>query len=209
MTTAHPQSRKPTEVRQTEIADAAMRVIAAQGARHFTARALAQEVGITDGAVFRHFATMEAIVAAVVGRIGTVLFSAPLPTQADPIERLGAFFRARVAALAAHPHLARLLFSDHLAQLGGPEQARRVEEFKARTRRFIASCLEEARERGMLADGVGPREGAVIVQGAVFALGHGVGGGGGVEKDTKAVWKALETLLRGAGRGTSHRRTNR
>lgn len=207
MTTARPQSRKPTEVRRTEIADAAMRVIAAQGARHFTARALAQEVGITDGAVFRHFATMEAVVAAVVGRIETVLFSAPLPTQADPVERLGAFFRARVAALAAHPHLARLLFSDHLAQLGGPGQARRIEDFKARTRRFIASCLEEARERGLLAEGVGPREGAVIVQGAVFALGHG--GGGGAEKDTKAVWKALETLLRGAGHGTSDGRTNR
>jgi AcrR family transcriptional regulator len=205
----HPQLRKPTVVRRAEIADAAMRVIAAQGARHFTARALAQEVGITDGAVFRHFATMEAIVAAGVERMETVLFSEPPPTQADPIERLGAFFRARVAALAAHPHLARLLFSDHLGQLGGPEQARRIDEFKARTRRFIAACLEEARQRGLLAEGVGPRECAVIVQGAVFALGHGGGRGGGVEKDTKAVWKALETLLRGAGHGTSHRRTTR
>lgn len=206
MTTTHPQSRKPTGVRQTEIADAAMRVIAAQGARHFTARALAREVGITDGAVFRHFATMEEIVAAVVERIETVLFAAPPPAHADPIERLGAFFRARVAVLAAHPHLARLLFSDSLAQLGGPEQVRRIEEFKARTRRFVASCLEEARERGMLADGVGPREGAVIVQGAVFALGHGAGG---EEKTTKAVWKALESLLRGAGQVNRDRRGNR
>ena len=202
----HATSRKPTGVRRTEIADAALRVIAAQGARHFTARALAQEVGISDGAVFRHFATMEEIVAAAVERIETALFSAPLPEHADPIERLGAFFHARVAALTAHPHLARLLFSDHLAQLGGPEQARRVEGFKARTQRFIAACLAEARERGMLAEGVGPRECAVIVQGAVFALGHGGGGDG---KTTKAVWKALESLLRGAGQGTSDRRTTR
>jgi AcrR family transcriptional regulator len=206
MTTAHPRPRKPTEVRRTEIADAAMRVIAAQGARHFTARALAREVGITDGAVFRHFATMEAVVAAVVERMEAVLFSAPLPAQADPIERLGTFFRGRVKALAAHPHLARLLFSDQLAQLGGPEQARRIEELKARTRRFIASCLEEARRRAMLAEGVGPPEGAVIVQGAVFVLAHG---GGGTERTTKAVWKALETLLRGAGHGTSDRRRSR
>ena len=40
----------------------------------------------------------------------------------------------------------------------------------------------------------------------VTALGHG---GGGEEKTTKAVWKALETLLRGAGHGTSDGRTNR
>lgn len=205
MTTTHPQSRKPTGVRRTEIADAAMRVIAAQGARHFTARALAQEVGITDGAVFRHFASMEEVVGAVVERIETVLFSAPPPAHADPIERLGAFFRARVAALVAHPHLARLLFSDSLAQLGGPEQARRIEALKARTRSFLFACLAEARAKGLLAAGVGPQEGAVIVQGAVFVLGHG----GGSEKDTKAVWKALEQLLRGAGAITSDRRRTR
>jgi len=205
MATSHPQSRKPTEVRRAEIADAALRVIAAQGARHFTARALAREVGITDGAVFRHFAAMDEVVAAAVERIGTVLFAEPLPAHADPVERLGAFFRARVATLAAHPHLARLLFSDHLAQLGGPETARRIEEFKARTRRFLAACLAEAREKGLLAEGLGPQEGAVIVQGAVFVLGHC----GGTTKDAKAVWKALERMLRGAGQGTSDRRTRR
>jgi AcrR family transcriptional regulator len=206
MTTTHPRSRKPTGIRQTEIADAAMRVIAAQGARHFTARALAQEVGITDGAVFRHFASMGAVVTAVVARIEAVLFSDPLPAHADPIERLGAFFRRRVGALVAHPHLARLLFSDQLAQLGGPAQARRIEDFKSRTRRFIVACLEEAREKKLLADGVGPREGAVIVQGAVFALAHG---GGGTEKTTTAVWKALESLLRGVGHETRNRRRTR
>ncbi len=209
MTTAHPQHRKPTQVRRTEIADAALRVIAAHGARHFTARALAHEVGITDGAVFRHFATMEEVVAAAVERIETALFSAPLPTQADPIERLGVFFRARVDALVAHPHLARLLFSDSLAQLGGPEPARRVEEFKRRTRRFIVTCLEEARRQGRLADGMAPREGAVLVQGAVFALGHGAGGEGSTEQTTKAVWKALERMLRGAGHVNRDRRGTR
>mgnify|MGYP002387244853 FL=1 len=182
-----------------------MRVIAAQGARRFTARALAREVGISDGAVFRHFPSMEAVVTAVVERMEAVLFADVPPVQPDPVERLGAFFRARVAALAAHPHLARLLFSDQLAQLGGPEQARRIEEFKGRTRRFIAACLAEAKEKGLLAEGLGPREGTVIVQGAVFVLGHG----GGVERNTTAVWGALESLLRGVGHRAGDRKGRR
>lgn len=195
-TTPRPaRSRKPTDVRRAEIADAALRVIADQGARHFTARALAQEVGITDGAVFRHFASMEEVVTAVVERMEAVLFADAPPEHADPVERLGVFFRRRVAALTGQPHLARLLFSDQLAQLGGPEQARRIDEFKARTRRFIAECLEEARRQGRLAAGLGSREATVIVQGSVFALAHG----GGTERTTKAVWSALESLLRGAG----------
>jgi len=205
VTTTRTPSRKPTEIRRAEIADAAMRVIAAQGARQFTARALAREVGITDGALFRHFASMEEIVAAVVERIEAVLFAGTLPAQADPIARLGAFVRERVGVLVEHPHVARLLFSDQLAQLGGVEAARRIEGFKARTRRFIGGCLEEARRAGLLADALGPREAAVIVQGSVFALGHG----GATEQTTKAVWRALETLLRGARPGTSDRRGKR
>jgi AcrR family transcriptional regulator len=204
MATTRAQSRKPTGIRRAEIADAALRLIAARGARRFTARALAREVGVTDGALFRHFASMEEVVAAAVERMEAVLFAAPAPAAGDPIERLGIFFRDRVAVLTAHPHLARLLFSDHLAQLGGDDPARRIEGFKVRTRDFIAACLEEARRRRLLAAGLGPREGAVIVQGSVFALGHG----GATEKTTKAVWKALERLLRGAGHeGSEGRRT--
>lgn len=192
--------RKPTEVRRTEIADAALRVMAEQGGRRFTARALADEVGVTDGALFRHFPNMDAIVDAVVERMETRLFSAASPADADPIDRLGAFFRSRVAVLLAHPHLTRLLFSDDLGRLCGAERAKRVKGFKRRTRDTIESCLVEAGEKGLLGDRLGPREGALLVQGAVFAFGHLSGRRADAQKMTTHVWSALESLLRGTDR---------
>ena len=195
-TRTQPRRRKPTEVRRAEIADAALRVMAVQGGRRFTARALANEVGVTDGALFRHFPDMDAIVDAVVERMEAMLFAADPPAGADPIERLGVFFRSRVAALVAHPHVARLLFSDDLARLCGADRAQRMKDFKRRTRNFIESCLVEAGEKGLLGDRLGPREGALLVQGAVFAFGHLGGDRADVRKMATNVWSALESLLR-------------
>lgn len=205
-TRTQPRRRKPTEIRRTEIADAALRVMAVQGGRRFTARALASEVGVTDGALFRHFPNMDAIVDAVVERMETMLFSAAPPAGADPIERLGVFFRGRVAVLVAHPYLTRLLFSDDLARLCGAERAKRMKGFKRRTRDIIESCLAEAGEKGLLGDRVGPREGALLVQGAVFAFGHLSGNRADVQQMTTNVWSALESLLRRAGREPRSRR---
>jgi AcrR family transcriptional regulator len=201
-----PRRRKPTEVRRTEIADVALRVMATQGGRRFTARALAGEIGVTDGALFRHFPNMDAIVDAVVERMETMLFSAAPPAEADPIERLGVFFRARVAVLVAHPHLAGLLFSDELVRLCGAERAKRMKGFKRRTRAYIESCLAEAGEKGLLGDRLGPREGALLVQGAVFAFGHLGGSRADAQRMTTNVWSALESLLRGTGREPRSRR---
>jgi AcrR family transcriptional regulator len=204
-----PRSRKPTQVRRTEIADAALRVMAVQGGRRFTARALADEVGVTDGALFRHFPSMDAIVDAVVERMETMLLLTAPPADADPIERLGVFFKARVAVLVAHPHLARLLFSDDLVRLCGAERAKRMKGFKRRTRAFIESCLAEAEAKGLLGDLLDPQEGALLVQGAVFAFGHMSGGRAAVQRMSNHVWSALESLLRGTGREPRSRRKSR
>ena len=81
--------RKPTEVRRAELADAALRILARQGARRFTARALARELGITDGAVFRHVPSMDAVLDLVVERMAATL-GADLPAPGgDALERVG------------------------------------------------------------------------------------------------------------------------
>ncbi len=198
--------RKPSPVRQGEIVDAAMRIIASRGGRDFTARALADEVGVTDAAVFRHFASMDAIVDAVIARIETVLFDEVPPRNPDPIERTGAFFRHRVRVLLDHPHLSRLLLTDRLAQVAGLAASRRVGAFRSRSLKFVTDCLKEAEDRGELRGVMDPRVGAVLVTGAILALGHrGVPleSNKAAQEVSEDVWSALETLLRGNPPGRS------
>jgi AcrR family transcriptional regulator len=180
-----------------------MRVIASQGARKFTARSLAREVGITDGAVFRHFTSMDAIGDAVVERMESMLFADFPPRNEDPMARLGVFFARRVAVIVENPHLSRLLLSDHLAQFASPACAVRIEGFKRRSREFVLACLREAEKNGQLRGAAGCEEGAVLVQGAILALAHA----GtrpkrerGLEVLSSSVWSVLESMLLGTDR---------
>ena len=49
------QRRKDTLVRQKEIVNAARKIIVKYGSEHVTVRRIAREIGITEGAVYRHF----------------------------------------------------------------------------------------------------------------------------------------------------------
>ncbi len=195
--------RKPTALRREEIVDAALRIIASRGGRDFTARALADAIGISDAAVFRHFASKDAIVDAVVARMEAVLFEGFPPADADPIARLGTFFRHRTRTLLEHRDLSRLLLTDHLAHVAGPAAARRIAAFRRRTQEFVVSCLREAAKQSRPGGAVSPEAGVVLVTGAIQALGHRSvrhESDEVAERLSKEVWAALEALLRGAGR---------
>lgn len=203
------QERKPTDVRQREIVDAALRIIAMEGSRHFTAKNIATEIGITSGAIFRHYETMGAIADAVVDRMESILFEGFPPDDPDPLRRLELFFKDRVRVILRYQHVAHLLLSDHLKQTAGSERALRVEAFKVRTRDFVKDCLTSAFEQGRLM--AGPEESSVLVLGAIFALAHastGPGAGKELEPLSQRIWPLLERMFRDASSTNStNRRT--
>jgi AcrR family transcriptional regulator len=190
--------RKPAAARRREIADAALRLVAGQGLSRFTAAAIAQEVGVTDAALFRHFPTMDALVVAMLDRAEEILFAGFPPAEPDPIARLGTFFQRRVAVIREHPGIARVLGSELLAQVAPPEGVARVAAFRRRSRAFVRRTLVEARREGLLSNGLGPEEASVLVLGAILALGHAGLGSRAVHDLPGRVWGALERVLRGS-----------
>ena len=204
--------RKPGDDRRPEIADAALRVIAREGLGRFTSLAIAREVGLTDGALFRHFASKDAIVDAAIDRVEELLFAGFPPRAADPVARLGEFFRQRVSVLLEHPGISSLVATDELAKAGSAQGARRVLEFRRRSADFVRACLVEAERAGRLVPGVGAEEAAVVVLGALAALAHSTAAPWRASSAELAprVWSALESFLRrppaparGAGRSSS------
>lgn len=55
----NPQIRKTSATRRGEIAAAAVRIAARGGRRQATVRAIADAVGVTEGAIYRHFRSMD------------------------------------------------------------------------------------------------------------------------------------------------------
>lgn len=191
------ERRKPEE-RRREIADAVLRIVAERGLGQLTAVEIAREVGVTDAALFHHFRGMDEIVLAAIDRVGELLFHAP-PVGGEPLDRLGEFFRHRVAAMHHHPGAGRLVLSDILAQIAPPTGTAKVRSFRKRSVEFIRSCLEEAHRDGLLADGLEVAEATVMVLGSLMALTQArdmVATNGSVDALSARVWQSLDRMLR-------------
>lgn len=142
------RQRLPTAERRTQIADAALRLLAEHGAAQLTAARIAQAVGVTDASLFRHFANMEAIVDAAIARFGEALATSLQRPERDPIDRLRAFFVHRQTLLRARPELLRLAFNDRLADVSGDAGAAQIRAIVSRSRQFLRDCLSEGQAAG-------------------------------------------------------------
>ena len=146
-----PRRRLPTAERRIQIAKAALRIISDLGVRRLTSAALAKEVGIADGTIFRHFKNKTEIVDAAIDLFEEAIEGAFPPDEGAPLERLGAFVVMRLALVRERPEILRLALNDRLAEAAGKEGAMRVGGLVARSMIFVRGCLAEAQERGEIA----------------------------------------------------------
>jgi TetR/AcrR family transcriptional regulator len=79
-----PRQRKSTDIRQLQIIEAAQALIRTHGSEHLTVRRIAKKVGISEGAIYRHFSSKAKILSFLLQHIETVLI-----TEVSP-DRLGA-----------------------------------------------------------------------------------------------------------------------
>lgn len=194
-------SRRPTANRRREIAQATLELIAERGLGRFTTAALAQKVGLSSGALFRHFANLDEVVSAAIDRAEEILFEGFPPQDPEPLERLGRFFRQRLEAINSHPEVVRVVYSNELAQAGGDAGSVRVANFRRRSVLFVRSCLQEAKERGLLREHVEPKELSIIVLGSVMALSLSPARHGAerINARPEKVWATIERLIRKDG----------
>lgn len=109
------QTRLPTEERQAEIVAAALQLAQDISPASITTGEIAAAIGVTQGAVFRHFATKEAIWLAAMRWVHERLLAAlddAAGAQASPLQALQAVFRAHVGFVAAHPGVPRVIFHE-------------------------------------------------------------------------------------------------
>jgi len=141
--------RVDTQQRQLELADAALQIIATRGIAALTTRALAAEAGLTSGAIFKHFASLEAVLEAVVARVEAVLDSTfPHDATPSPLRRLERFIEARTMAVGERVGILRLLLSEQF-QLALPKQgSKRLARCVGKTRSFLIDTLREGQAAG-------------------------------------------------------------
>jgi TetR/AcrR family transcriptional regulator len=162
--------RRTTEARQAELIDAALHIIATRGIAALTTRSLAEHVGLTGGAIFRHFASIEALIEAVVGRVESVMESTFPPSGLPPGERLDRFVEARSTAVGGQVGIMQLMLSEQFL-LALPEGgSARLAGCAQKTREFVLTCLREGQAAGLFRTDLDAGALVVVVMGTIQML---------------------------------------
>jgi|SRR5690554_5183617 len=192
--------RKSSEERRHEIANAAIKIIGEKGLRKFTTAQIADEVGITDGSIFRHFKNKREILAVVIDRIEEMLVATAFLPKGEPLERIEAFLTSRVATVASNPALLSLLLSDQIAHAAGDMGQRRISSLRNRGREFLRSSLQEAVNSGDLPADTDVESGVILINGMVLSILFAAKDDAldaPVKDVADRTWKTLLQLLKG------------
>jgi|JI10StandDraft_1071094.scaffolds.fasta_scaffold62037_4 TetR/AcrR family transcriptional regulator len=147
---APPRRRLPAEARRAQLIGITLRLIAQDGAVRLTASAIAEQAGITDAALFRHFPTLASLIEAAIDHFGDLLRGSLERPETTPRERLAGFFLHRLALVQAHPEVLQLAFNERLADAAGVQGGHRVGAMVAHSLGFLRETLEAAQTEGTL-----------------------------------------------------------
>jgi AcrR family transcriptional regulator len=165
-----PTSRKTTFERRREIARAVLRIIGERGLRSLSTATLAAEVGLTTGALFRHFSSLDEILVETV-RDGVARIDATFPDdRLPPMDRVLRLARNRIRLLHGDPGLAWLLRSEQ-SYLVLPKQAgERLRDAARRSRTFLLEALAEGAAQGTVRKDIEPEILLVTVLGTIHTM---------------------------------------
>jgi TetR/AcrR family transcriptional regulator len=166
------QIRLPTQERQIEIAAAALRLSRDRSPALVTTSDIAAAVGVTQGAVFKHFPTKEAIWIAAMAWVREQLLAALAQAAQDaptPLAGLEAVFRTHVAFVASHPGVPRLIFHE-LQQATDSAVKQEVRLLLQAYRKLLVGLLGAAAERGEVPSDLDREAAATLFVGIVQGL---------------------------------------
>jgi AcrR family transcriptional regulator len=164
--------RLPTEERQVEIVAAALRLAGEISPALITTAQIAEEVGISQGAIFRHFETKDAIWHAAMVWVRTELLGAvqaAVTAAPSPLEGMRAGFKAHVEFVATHPGVPRFIFYE----MESPKDTPVKQEVRALLRAYrdlLLALLDSAAQGGTLRADLDHDAAATLFVGAVQGL---------------------------------------
>lgn len=166
------QTRLPTEARQAAIVGAALALARDTSPAQITTHDIAAAVGVTQGAVFKHFSNKDAIWQAAMLWVRQELLAA-LQAAADgaatPLQALQAVFHAHLAFVTSHPGVPRFIFQE-LQQPAESAAKSEVRGVLQAYRRLLLKLLDQAVRQGQVAADLDQEAAATLFVGIVQGL---------------------------------------
>lgn len=189
------------EERRAATVQAVVDLAAEQNPAEITTTAIADRMGLTQGALFRHFPTKDAILEATMTWVGERLLvrvDKAAEGAASPAAALEAMFMTHIDFVAKHPGVPRMLFGE--LQRGADSPTRRmVQTLLDRYRDRLRELLAQGQASGELDPQVDPEQAALLFVGTLQGLVMQSMVAGDVQRVRRDAPAAFATLCRGIG----------
>ncbi len=162
----------PADERRTLTVEAVVALAGRQNPSEITTAAIAKHMSVTQGALFRHFPTKDAIWRAVMEWVADRLLDRvdrAAAAAASPIEALRAVFMSHVAFVIEHPGVPRMMFGELQHDHATP--AKQVAHtLMRRYAERLSAKLDEAKVAGEIADDTDTHAAAILFIGTIQGL---------------------------------------
>lgn len=165
-----PRTKLSADARRAATVETVIGLAAATNPADITTAQIAAQMGVTQGALFRHFADKQAIWAAVMDWTATTLLARfDAVTEVTPIERLHAMFATHIDFVVTHPGVPRILFGE-LQRDGDAQGKMCVRALMAAYRERVTNLLTEAKTQSLITETVDIPAAATMFLGMVQGL---------------------------------------
>ena len=162
----------PADERRAATVEAVVDLAAEQNPSDITTTAIAQRMGLTQGALFRHFPTKDAILQAVMSWVTERLLARvdkPAEGTTSPVAALEAVFMTHIDFVSEHPGVPRMLFGE-LQRPGETLPKRMVQTLIQHYGERLHRLLEAGKAQGELDAGLDVDAAAVLFIGTIQGL---------------------------------------
>lgn len=165
-------NRLPANERRAATAEAVVRLAAEQNPSDITTAAIAQRMGLTPSALFRHFPTRDAILHSAMAWLTQRLFARvdrAAQGAPSPLAALEAVFEAHIDFVSEYPGAPRMLL-DELQRSGEALPRRMAQTLLYPYDERLRKLLEAGKAQGQLDAGLDSNAAAVLFIGIVEGL---------------------------------------
>ena len=162
----------PADERRAATVEAVVELAAEQNPGDITTAAIAQRMGLTQGALFRHFPSKDAILESVMGWVSERLLGqldAAAASAATPLAALEAMFMAHVGFVAARPGVPKILFGE-LQRTGDTAAKRGARALLDGYRVRVMGLVERGKTEGSLPADLDTEAAAMLFVGTIQGL---------------------------------------
>jgi TetR/AcrR family transcriptional regulator len=165
-------ARETTEIRQEQIKKAVLEIIADEGLHNISTRNLAKKIGLTEGAIFRHFQTKRDIIKGIMDDVENDLVGSlrNIVLKTDKAEdKLFNYLCRNVKYLKENRGITILLFSE-ATHLGDKQLKEKLNQILSEQKQFIIKIVKEGIAEGVWDKSINEEDVAVIYMGIPITL---------------------------------------